>query len=109
MSFGIHFTAGSLVSAKHKLNEAHAPHAVKALIERALETLQPPAPPRVEAAVFARDEEAPAGVTRVSLRSARPHLIGVLVECYGHMAEPGTPVEAGKSWIDKFVVQPIFE
>jgi hypothetical protein len=100
MSFSIAFTARSVSSAKSKLQEAYAPATVKALIEKALDALPPAAIPPVHQASQATNHSGQAEAKR------KPEFVGVLVECWGHIGDPG---DHGKSYIDRFVVQPLFD
>lgn len=105
MSFSINFTARSVSSAKAKLAAEHAPGVVKALIEKALDALPPAAIPPVHQEE-ARSGSAGAAVGAITSGRRKPEFIGLRVEASGHIGDPG---DHGDSWINKFLVQPLWD
>jgi hypothetical protein len=123
MSFSLSFGAKSVQSARHKLNNeyAYVPASVKALIEKALDAIPLPVPEPLPSLASGRDatggESAVGRITyadkvagsgqSVNAKQHEPILVGVLVECEGHIANPGD------SWphsqINKFLVRPFYE
>jgi hypothetical protein len=104
MSFCITFTARTIHSARQKLHEAYAPACVKALIEKALDAIREPSPANC-ATAEARQETAKQGAAISTAPRRQPEFCGVLVEAWGHIDDTGID----KSWIDCFVVQPLFD
>lgn len=105
MSFNIHITARSVSSAKTKLQAEYAPAGVKALIEKALDALPPAALPPVHHEEARSAGQSSLGGASVSSKR-KPEFIGVLVECCGHIGDPG---DHCRSYIDRFVVQPLWD
>jgi hypothetical protein len=100
MSFIFSFCATSLYGARSKLSEQHAPAAVKALVELALAGIREPVP-STQGASAGRGE----GNARQAEPSQRPpRFVGVFVEAWGCIDTSG-----GKSSMDRFVVQPLYE
>lgn len=106
MSFRMSFTARSVASAKAKLEAEYAPAAVKAVIEKALDALPPAAVPPVNQEERASQTASHGSTSAVSSAKRKPEFIGVLVECWGHIGDPG---DHCRSSIDRFVVQPLFD
>jgi hypothetical protein len=111
MSFSINFTARTRYEAQAKLSACHAPAAVKALIEKALDAMPAPRPQNLAAAGGAsmqagetRDVRVGgAGVSRQA-GATEPEIFGVVVECWGHIAEAG---DSCRSNIERFIVWPL--
>ncbi|HEX4041075.1 MAG TPA: hypothetical protein VHY10_05190 [Xanthobacteraceae bacterium] len=98
MSFSMGFTATSPRSAADQLRESQAPLGVKVLVELALAGVPWPRPTPMQGTPLADGAR-----TSVGYRPAR--LVAVRVESSGHMAEG----DGGRSSIDRFVVEPLFE
>ncbi len=98
MSFSFKFAVGSVGDARTKLHEAYAPLMVKALVEKALDAIEPPHPTIV-------NETASTVAWPTVPEPKKPKLVGVSVECFGHMAEAGSP---GESYIERFKVAPFY-
>jgi hypothetical protein len=96
MSFSMSFTATSPRSAADQLRESQVPLGVKVLVELALAGVPWPTP-------MQRTPLADGARTSAGYRPAR--LVAVRVESFGHMAEG----DGGRSSIDRFVVEPLFE
>lgn len=96
MSFSMQFTATSLQSAHDQLRKASAPIGVKSLAELALAKMPWPRPAH-SARPSSSDGAGTAG-------SNAPRFIGVRVESYGHIDDG-----SDRSWIERFVVEPLFE
>lgn len=101
MSFSMSFAATSAHGAHQKLREASAPAAVKALVELALAGLRWPQQATQGEGAGSMNDKAIAS----SGSSRKPTLVAVYVETYGHLEEGGSD----RSWIDRFVVQPLYE
>lgn len=111
MSFHFTFTARDTWSARNKLREVYAPEAVKAVVELCIASLRPPQQPLpvpgVQVFGAATDGAASSGEGvkgEPQTTSAQPFFCGLLVEAWGHIDECG-----GKSSIDHFVFQPLFD
>ena len=105
MSFGFSFTARTVHSARQKLREAHAPEIVKALVEKALDQL-PKYSGGSQPQAMSSSHRDGANQSPPQGASAIPEFCGVFVEASGHIVEWG---DMGRSWIDRFVVQPLFD
>ena len=103
MSFSFSFTARSVASARSKLREQYAPEGLKALIELALAGIREPVQP-----AFTRSQET-SGVSQAAnaAKAEAPRqspLVGIFVEAWGHIDDGG-----GRSNIDRFLVQPLYD
>jgi hypothetical protein len=110
MSFSVYFTARNIHEARHKLKEAQAPAAVKAVIELALCGALPAAKPlNIIGAEEAKAQSvgASAGASGRASQAQSPHgLFGLKVEAHGHIADVG---DGGRSWVDKIVVEALVD
>ncbi len=110
MSFSVSFSARSISAAREKLRQASGPPAVKALIEKAIDALHPIVPERKpeQSVSYAGSSGGSGEEAKIKANAVRPpELIGVMVEAWGHIADPGDSYT--RSSIDRFVVQPLFE
>lgn len=103
MSFSFSFTARNVASARSKLRDQYAPEGVKALIELALAGIREP----VQLAFTRSQETAGGNPTGNATKTEAPRhspLMGIFVEAWGHIDEGG-----GRSNIDRFLVQPLYD
>lgn len=113
MSFHISFTVGDKYSALRKLQDAHAPASVKAVIEKALDHLRERVPLTLQGGMSAgtvatNGQDAAKARAAESLPDSSPLMdqpCGVAVEAWGHIDVTGF----GESRIERFIVKPIFE
>ena len=99
MSFSFSFFASSLWSARQKLKETNAPTTVQALVEIAIAGIREPAP-----ATQAGASTNAASTGKGETNTRHPRFAGVFVEAFGHIDADGQ-----KSWLERFVVQPMYE
>jgi hypothetical protein len=110
MSFHISFAARTVYEARSKLQLHHAPAAVKALIEKALDAIPAPKPepPSLQASTGAGARAdvhyVEAGRTVAPQGRNEPAHFGVFVEVWGHIADAG---DGGTSEMQRFVVKPL--
>jgi hypothetical protein len=109
MSFHISFAARTVYEARSKLQLHHAPAAVKALIEKALDAIPAPKPepPSGQASTGVGEAREGRGVgtgTMARQGPAEPAHFGVFVEVWGHIADAG---DGGTSEMQRFVVKPL--
>jgi hypothetical protein len=112
MSFHVSFVARSVPAARLKLAQAPARAVVKLLIERALAAIALPSkqnPAEVHEEAYA--EQAVSGRVRGVNMAAeaprKPQLLGVMVEAWGHLSEPGD--DEPNSWLEKLSVRPLVD
>jgi len=103
MSFNFSFSARTAYEARSKLHDQHAPAAVKALIEKALDAI-PASPSETDSAQSERSGGL-VGAISASSPAPKPSLIGVFVEVWGHIADAGSK---GTSEIPRFIVKPLY-
>lgn len=102
MSFSINFTARTVAGARSKLRETYAPEAVKAVVKLAIASIREPLQGGVSAQAGASSGQ---GANARNAETARsPQLIAITVEACGHIDESG-----GRSNIDRFIVQPLYD
>lgn len=109
MSFSVSFFARDVHTARSKLREAHAPAAVKALVELAIAGIPPQTPPNSGtggsgSVTQSGASEAKQASTGNSPSPRQPRLCGILVETSGHIDENGA-----RSGLSGFRVEPYYD
>jgi len=101
MSFSFQFSAADKYDALRKLHDAHAPAAVKAVIEMALQGLPHVSSPQTSTSASTTAGARGQGSGSASARP--PELRGVFVEAWGHIDETGV----GESKVERLAVKPL--
>ncbi len=106
MTFSVSFFARDVHSARTKLREAHAPEAVKALVELAIASVPQQNQISVGAGTAGVSQARSTDSAKEANHSAprKPQLFGILVETHGHIDEHG-----GNSNLGGFSVRPFYD
>jgi hypothetical protein len=104
MSFSVSFFARTPDAARSKLQDAHAPAAVKALVELALAGIPSSAVPSTSGVGQASSSEGANRSSNASPSIRPPRLCGILVETHGHIDEGGS-----RSNLSLFRVEPYYD